>query len=53
LDHADGPKAGGLQVGGERAQHGIGILIRLIDQGREIALGIEHGETRFCAMSES
>ena len=43
LHQAHGPKAACIQIVGEAAQHRIGILIRIIDKGGEIALSVEHG----------
>src|SRR6478736_1277003 len=39
---ADGAKAMRIQLHSEVAQHRVGIVMIVIDQGSEVALGVEH-----------
>ena len=43
LHHADDAMAPSDQIGGETAQDGVGVLMRRVDEGGEVALRIEHG----------
>ena len=43
LDHADGAMAVCVQLGGEIAQDRVGVATLVIDQGGDIAFGMEHG----------
>ena len=42
LHHADGAKAMRIQIACEVAQHRVGIFMLVIDEGRKVALGVEH-----------
>ncbi len=42
-----------VQITGEVAQDGIGIVVVVIDQGGEVALGVEHGAAPFVVDEEA
>jgi len=47
LNHADDAKATRIQIRREAAQDRVGVLMRLVDEGGEVALRIEHGPPPF------
>ena len=50
LNQAHRAVAAGLQVGREFAQHLVGVLVPLIDQRCEVALGVKHNDLPFLIM---
>lgn len=47
LNHADDATATRIQIRREAAQDRVGVLMRLVDEGGEVALRIEHGPPPF------
>ena len=52
LHQADGAEAARIQVRREAAQDRVGVLIRLINEGGEIAASVEHGLVCLCEQSD-